>query len=54
MKTLSVKKNNMKTKPKPGMGLHTYVALGGKPSEYNKANSTEKLRASSKAGSKKK
>ncbi len=42
----------MKSKPKPGMSLHKHIATGGKPSTYNKMNNTEKLRASSKKGSK--
>lgn len=30
------------------MSLHKFIATGGKPKDYNKMNSTEKLRASSK------
>jgi hypothetical protein len=42
---------NQKTKmnkPKKGQKLHVFVAQGGKPSEYNKLNKTEKLRERSK------
>lgn len=42
----------MKAKPTAGQKLHKYIALGGKPKDYNKANNTDKLRASSKKGSK--
>jgi len=41
------------SKPKAGMTLHKFIATGGKPASYNKVNNTDKLRASSKAGSKK-
>ena len=40
------------SKPTAGMKLHKWVATGGKPQDYNKANNTDKLRASSKKGSK--
>ena len=40
------------SKPEKGMKLHKWVATGGKPSDYNKTNNTDKLRASSKKGSK--
>lgn len=33
------------------MGLHKFVATGGKPKDFNAMNKTEKLRASSKKGS---
>lgn len=36
------------SKPKAGMKLHRYIALGGNPKDYNKVNGTDKLRASSK------
>lgn len=32
------------------MKLHKWIATGGDPKDYNKANGTEKLRASSKKG----
>ena len=35
-------------KPKKGQTLHRFIAQGGKPSEFNKLNGTEALRASSK------
>jgi len=41
----------MNSKPTKGMTLHKFIATGGKPKDYNKANGTEKLRASSKKGS---
>lgn len=28
----------LKNKPKAGMKLHKFIALGGKPSDYNKVN----------------
>ena len=30
-------KNNMKAKPKQGMGLHKWTKLGGKPKDYKGA-----------------
>lgn len=38
----------LKNKPKPGMKLHKFIALGGKPQDFNKVNGTAKLRAGSK------
>jgi hypothetical protein len=38
------------SKPKKGMKLHKFIATGGKPSDYNKVNGTDALRASSKKG----
>lgn len=40
--------NLKNSKPAKGMKLHKFIATGGKPSEYNKVNQTDKLRASSK------
>ena len=40
------------SKPEAGMKLHKFIAVGGNPADYNKANNTDKLRASSKKGSK--
>lgn len=28
----------MKAKPKAGMTLHKFIAVGGKPKDYNKVN----------------
>lgn len=39
---------SLKNKPKAGMKLHKYIALGGKPSSFNKVNNTESKRKSSK------
>lgn len=36
------------TRNKAGMTLHKWIATGGKPKEYNKANGTAAKRASSK------
>jgi len=44
------KKPEKKSKPVKGMSLHHFIAVGGKPADFNKANETEKLRASSKKG----
>jgi hypothetical protein len=38
----------LKNKPAKGMKLHKFIALGGKPKDYNSVNGTEKLRSSSK------
>jgi len=38
----------LKNKPKAGQKLHKFIALGGKPKDYNRVNNTEKLRSTSK------
>lgn len=37
-----------KSKPAKGMTLHKFIATGGKPADFNKANGTDKLRSGSK------
>lgn len=32
----------LKNKPKAGMKLHKFIALGGKPSDFKKAKKTSK------------
>ena len=36
------------SKPAKGQKLHTFIAVGGKPKDFNKVNNTESLRKSSK------
>jgi len=43
-------KATLKNKPKAGMKLHKFIALGGDPKSFNSVNNTAKLRASSKKG----
>ncbi len=43
-------KQKNKNKPKAGMKLTHFIALGGNPKDFNKINGTGTLRASSKKG----
>lgn len=44
-------KTPKKNTSKAGMKLHKFIATGGNPKDYNSTNNVDKLRASSRKGS---